>query len=700
MQKKTPFNLYICFLWLYFTALLVQINIQKLYAQNVVLDSLYWVLKDKNIHDTTKLLIQNELAYELRYINADSSLRLAKNIILQAKKINYLKAIIGAEYVTGIHQANASNYMEALKIYFKCLENLEKVHDLKQKAKTLNNIGIVYYFQRKYDRADEFLKQALQINEQIKNYPEVARCYNNLGRIHFEQKHYQKSLEYAKKTLETVDKFQIKGDLSVYFCNVAEYSLYIYQDDTAEQYAFKALDFAKKTNNKRIVIRANIILCAVYIDEEKVEKSTNFLQIAGDLLQKNTFAEEELLYLENAYKLAEKKKDFNKSFLFFKKYIALRDSTQSLKNYKIALQQDFEYNNKLKEQQRKIERENEFMMRAVLFGGLVLLLAFVGFVIRAFYIKSKNLVIISRQKNEIDKQKIIAERTYQQLKDTSDELDKSIMYTSRMQNLLLPTAQNLHGFFEDAFVIFKPKDKVSGDFYWLHEVSPQKCIFVLGDCTGHGVSGAFMTMLSCSLLYAVVHEKEVYSPADILEYLHESIFNILKQENGVNSDGLDMQCCMFEKNENPQDNTLAVTFSGSRSNLYFVENNPITDAPTHHTNEHHILQNHILQKKAGDKRRIGGIGAEEKVSFTNQYFKTNANTTFYFVSDGFYDQNNDHNRKKFGLLYLQELFLKNASLPASQQKEIFLNALTQHQGKAQQRDDITLIGVKVRKGSR
>ncbi len=649
----------------------------NLNAQNLVLDSLYKNLKIqknniKTKNDTLVVLLHNELAYELRYIQTDSSLNLAKNNLKYAQKINFLRGVIGAEYMLGFHFANKNEYADALKIYYKCLENLEQVNDLRQKGRVLNNIAIVHYFQKKYDKGEDFLNQALKINLQIKNYAEAARCYNNLGRIYFDQKKYKEAFDFSKKTLKTVEENNVKGDFSVYYCNVAEYSLYLHQDKIAEEYALKSLESAEKTQNKRMIIRSNLILSEVYIDEEKLEKSSELLKIAGEKLQKNSFPEEEILYLESMYKLHEKKKDFAQSFYFFKKYIAIRDSTQSTKNYKTTLQQDFEYQNKLQEEQRKIERKNEFWIRSLLGLGLLLfgLLAF--FIFRAFRIKSQTLSIISRQKNQIDEQRLLVEQTYQQLKSTSDELDKSIMYASRIQNLLLPMETEIKSFFAENFVIFKPKDKVSGDFYWFHQISPQKAIFVLGDCTGHGVSGAFMTMLSNALLYAVVHEKEVYSPADILNYLHESIFYILKQENGINGDGLDVACCMFEKNEN---NNLKITFAGSKASMYYVEND-------------------VLHKKSGDKQRIGGKMYEE-MPFENQTFFTQNNTMFYFTSDGFYDQNNKA-RKKFGLPYLQELFLKNNQLPLSTQKNNFLNALHQHQDTEPQRDDIALVGLKVK----
>lgn len=226
-------------------------------------------------------------------------------------------------------------------------------------------------------------------------------------------------------------------------------------------------------------------------------------------------------------------------------------------------------------------------------------------------------------------------------------------------------------FFDDFFVIFRPKDVVSGDFYSFTKIDSQKGIFVMADCTGHGVSGAFMTMLGNALLHEIIKERNIYSPNLIVKELHDSIFQILKQENGNNTDGMDVCICLFDKNIT--ENRLEITFAGSKYSMYYIENQS-------------------LIKVSGDKIRVGG---KEYKTFevANQYFTMPLeNAQLYFITDGFYDQNNAL-RKKLGLVALQELLRNNFNLSLKAQKQNISHALDTHQGEELQRDDISLVGL-------
>ncbi len=647
-------------------------------AQNLILDSLYQINQNKKMNDTTKILVLNEIALELRYTLPDSSLRMVEKNLKNATKMNFINGIAGAEYILGIHQTTQSNYAEAIKIYFKCLDTFEKTKNNIQIARVINNIAIIYYRQKKYDKAEAFFKKALKINQKISNYDEIARCYNNLGRIYFSQNKTLIALTYAQKVLQVIELNKVKGDLAIYYCNVAEYSMKLDKTKQSLEYAKKTLDFAMNTKNPRMIARAYIIEAAVFNKENQIEKAAMLLAKAEEILLKSKYTEEELLYLEYAYQINQKQKNYEKSLLLFQKYINLKDSVESTRNYKATLQKDYEYTEKINEQNREIEREKELLTRVFLYSGLSILLILLFFTFRAFYMKSKTLRIISEQKNiielkttEITTQKSILEQTYKELKSTSDELDRSLNYASKVQNLILPTSQDLKDFFGDFFVIFKPKDVVSGDFYSFTQINNEKGIFVMADCTGHGVSGAFMTMLSNALLHEIIKERMITSPALIIKELHDSIFQILKQHNGNNTDGMDVSICLFDKNE--IENKLEITFAGSKSSMYYIDNQSLT-------------------KISGDKSRVGGK-EYKNFEINNQYFVLPLKTTqFYFITDGFYDQNNGL-RKKFGLYTLQNMLVENSHFSLDIQKQNILQALETHQGNEMQRDDISLIGL-------
>ncbi len=215
--------------------------------------------------------------------------------------------------------------------------------------------------------------------------------------------------------------------------------------------------------------------------------------------------------------------------------------------------------------------------------------------------------------------------------------------------------------------------------YWFSQITENQAVFVMADCTGHGVPGAFMSMLGCTLLHEIVNTKELYAnPALILQNLDSNLRYLLKQDKGLNSDGMDISVCFFEKNNeiinsNDIKKSIKLTFAGAKSVLYYVENNTISQI-------------------SGDKIYLGGRG--EKQTFTNKIFDFQADTIFYLLTDGIIDQNNEH-RTKLGVTKIKETILANYTQNMEIQKEILLKLLYSHQLDAEQRDDISMIGLRV-----
>jgi len=230
----------------------------------------------------------------------------------------------------------------------------------------------------------------------------------------------------------------------------------------------------------------------------------------------------------------------------------------------------------------------------------------------------------------LQKQEI--ELIYQQLKDASEQLQQSIGYAYQIQSVVMPKEKELETFFSDVFILYKPKDIVSGDFYWF-SFYQQHAIFVLADCTGHGVPGAFMSMLGATLLHEIVNVRLINDPACILQNIDTALQEILKQKEGRNSDGMDIAICYFEKIE--QKNT-KIIFAGSKSKLFCVDNKQLIEI-------------------VGDRHFLGGRKEGTKI-FTNKELILSSDAQFYFFSDGFSDQNNQK-RQKIGSKYFKELVL-------------------------------------------
>lgn len=274
---------------------------------------------------------------------------------------------------------------------------------------------------------------------------------------------------------------------------------------------------------------------------------------------------------------------------------------------------------------------------------------------------------------------LINAKSFEEIEKKNKSILDSIRYARVIQQAILPKDSLREAGF-DYFVIYKPKDIVSGDFYWYGKVAqedkPDASIIAVADCTGHGVPGAFMSMIGNALLNEIVHEKHVHQPGEILELLNEKIISSLNQENTTVDDGMDLGLFLLEEIGGGR---YRVTYSGVKTTLFYYE--PSLGGS--------------LQALKGDSRYIGGISARRKTGvFTSQTFELSAGAIIYLGTDGYADQNNVH-RKRFGTKRLVELVEANLDKPIPEQETILHDALAEHQGNEPQRDDITLLGLKL-----
>lgn len=252
-------------------------------------------------------------------------------------------------------------------------------------------------------------------------------------------------------------------------------------------------------------------------------------------------------------------------------------------------------------------------------------------------------------------------------------LKQSIQYAADIQSVIIADDKLMQNFFSDFFSIYLPKDLVSGDFYWYSQIDESQALMVVADCTGHGVPGAFMSVLGCTILHETVNIKGIGNdPSQILKDLNSAIITLLRQDEGRNSDGMDLSICYFNTSS-PRE--LKITYAGAKSNMFYY------------------TQNELFEVK-GDRIYIGG--SDDKDSFKNQEFSLNYDTNFYFLSDGYQDQNNA-NRERIGKRKLKELFNEVQDYHSfEQQKEHLIKFLEEHQGNEKQRDDITILGLSLR----
>ena len=226
--------------------------------------------------------------------------------------------------------------------------------------------------------------------------------------------------------------------------------------------------------------------------------------------------------------------------------------------------------------------------------------------------------------------------------------------------------------FPDHFVLFKPKDVVSGDFYWVQR--KENMVFVaVADCTGHGVPGAFMSMIGNTLLDHIIRIKRVFNPALALEHLHTEIKRVLRQDESQDRNGMDMALCVFKKMPT---NQVQLTFAGAKRSLYYTSPKPSQ-----------------VQELRGSSKSIGGL-QPSAYCFANQQLIFTQNDLIYLSSDGYCDQNNQA-RRILGKVKYQQLLQNNHRQPMAQQKKILEDTLHQHMQGTYLRDDILVLGLKL-----
>jgi len=246
----------------------------------------------------------------------------------------------------------------------------------------------------------------------------------------------------------------------------------------------------------------------------------------------------------------------------------------------------------------------------------------------------------------------------------------SIYYAQNIQQAILPSQERLQRSLKDSFVIYRPKDIVSGDFYWLSKID-NRIVVAAVDCTGHGVPGAFMSMIGNTLLNQIVNEKKVTKPSEILKLLDKSVYEDLNQQKSSNREGMDVCICTIE----PGETQTNVCFAGAKRSLYY----------TH--------QGELIEEK-GDRFSIGGWQNNARKSFIGRDIKLQAGDRIYLSSDGFVDTPNPR-RKSFGTKRFRKILQESLELSMNEQKNTIEGALDQFQQDAEQRDDILLIGIEL-----
>ncbi|NNF02421.1 MAG: SpoIIE family protein phosphatase [Bacteroidia bacterium] len=284
-------------------------------------------------------------------------------------------------------------------------------------------------------------------------------------------------------------------------------------------------------------------------------------------------------------------------------------------------------------------------------------------------------IIIQMQEREAVLEKLVEKRTKELMTQKeivelkNKEILDSIHYAKKHQDAILPKTDIIRSCFNDSFVLYKQKDIVAGDFYWISS-SEKNHIVVAADCTGHGVAGALMSILGMTLLDQIVNQEGTTQPSLILDKLHNSIISSLNQRQNDSSDGMDIAICRFDLQKNE------IEYAGANRPLWLIRNNEV-----------------IISK--ADKMPIGGLQLGTRGNYSNIKIDLQKGDSIYTFSDGYADQFGGDQNKKFMTRKLRELLLEIHTKPFSDQKRILDEKFEAWKGNNEQIDDVLVIGIKI-----
>lgn len=548
-------------------------------------------------------------------------------------------------------------------------EKYLKEGNLTEAAKYLNQSAYLLRSRQLNEEAAGYYLRILDINKQLGNQRGVLMTYNNLGMIYLDLEQYDKALTILEKGLELSKKIDTRESVISIMTNIgmALQGLGKYQE--SNQRLEPAVQMAKDINNLKLLRRCYGIIYENYDKLGQSDKSYEYFDLYSSLDKEIKKQEMRQVQQEAETEIskAHTEKQLTEAELKVKKEELEITADSLVKAEKLTKEQRLELEVKeaeIREKDALLKLKNlRIKLFVIVVGGLVAFLLVLSFLLIKLRIANKQ---IRTQRDMLDRQ--------------NKNITASIRYAMTIQQAMLPEKESLDRFFE-SFIIYKPKDIVSGDFYWFSGFSDKqkgsKMQFIaVVDCTGHGVPGAFMSMIGNRLLGEIVNEKRIEDPKEILEMLNKEIRLALRQEQTDNNDGMDLLLCRFlSKNAG----TVNLTFSGAKRTLYIVKK--ATDE---------------LIGLKGERKSIGGIGEKkENLKFTDQELILNRGDKIYLLTDGLIDQNGP-DRKRFGSKKVEDMLVSMNEKPMDQQKNIFDESLAGFMQDEDQRDDITIIGLKIR----
>jgi serine phosphatase RsbU (regulator of sigma subunit) len=606
------------------------------------------------------------------YYNNDFSQALKNYFIsmeIRERIGNRLGASDSYNNISLVYQA-LGKYPEALLYNFKALKIREELKD-RELPVSYNNIGNIYELLNDLPKAVESYKAALNAYAAKEDHFGMAQIYNNIGELYARQNDYVKARDnYAEglKVLEGSDNALITSALlnnsGMMYAGTGDY-------DQALVYLEKSLDIREANQNNEGIAASNINLGTLYLLKKQPVPASAFFKKALGLSLKTGIVEQTKRSYLGLAQVDSALKDYRAAFEDYKNYILYKDRLINEESTKKTIRSQMQYDFERKESETKTGQEKKDVLAAeelkqqkqqrnYFVAGFVLMLLLTLLILRSYRQKNTANRIIAQQKEEVEQQKHLIE-------ERNKEITDSISYAKRLQEAILPPRKLIDENLPENFVLYKPKDIVAGDFYWM-EVAGGTILIAAADCTGHGVPGAMVSVVCSNALNRTVKEFGITEPGKILDKVRELVIETFQKSESEVMDGMDISICAIDRVSHE------VKWAGANNPLWYLQEGRIRELkankqPIGNTENPQPFDTHSVQMKKGD--------------------------ILYLLTDGYADQFGGEKGKKFKHKPFLRLLEKISNAGMKEQAGILDNAIEKWKGNLEQVDDILVMGIKI-----
>lgn len=618
-----------------------------------------------------KIILLNELYKQ--YVNNDAAkaLNYTTEALALAEEIKDASGISSSYNNIGVVYKNRGDLDKALENYIRALRIQEENKFVDALAYTYSNIGTIYSLKREYDKALQYFYKANDQFESIGHKLRIVGSLNNIGNVFEAQGYYDEALEYYLRSLAIYGEIEDNSKAFVPFNNIGNIYYNKGKYDEARAYYESSLDMERFNNDLNGQANA---LHNIGMVEKALQRYDKALEIFNEALSIVQETDNKRLLAIIYQSIAEtyfSKGDMFLAYSFLRFHNQAKDSLYDQESSQRIAELESAYELEKKENQIKsLQMESQLQQlrisndKIIITSGIVILVIGVGLtlvILNKYKQIRRNKQLLEKQNNKLEHQKLV-------IQEKNQNITESIDYAKSVQRSLLQFQASPEKM-ERSFILFKPKDIVSGDFFWYADMGDVDIVAAV-DCTGHGVAGAFMTVIGMSSLEQIINRDKVYEPGQILMQLNQQVRNALRQREKSDTDhGMDVALCKIDHVSKQ------VVFAGANRPLYY-------------------FQQGEFKEIKGTKRTIGEKAAPDEMLFENHTIDLTGDETFYLTSDGYADQFGGEKGKKFMVGRFKQLLHEIQALTIADQRQKLNQTIKDWKNDNEQTDDILVIGFK------